>query len=68
MEIPGRRIKNDIHLEDYFLKLPKLLYIKFAKFRTGNHRFPCETGRYDDTDFSERKCNLCDKNDVGIQV
>ena len=63
-----RIFKNDPSLENYLLKLPKSLYIKLAKFRTGNHRFPCETGRYHGIDYSERKCTLCDNNDIGDEM
>ena len=35
------------------------------KFRTGNHKLPVETGRWDGTDVSDRKCPLCSINDIG---
>ena len=60
--------KDDLNFEEYLLQLPKQLYINFARFRTSNHRFPCETGRYQDIDYPERKCNLCDKNDIGDEM
>ena len=63
-----RIFKNDPSLEIYLFKLPKSFYIKQAKFQTGNHRFPCETGRYQGIDYSERKCTLCDNNDIGDEM
>ena len=60
--------KDNINLEDYFLKLPKSMYEHFARFRTGNHRFPCETGRYQGVDYAERKCRLCNMQDVGDEM
>ena len=48
--------KENIKLEEYFLKLPKFMYECLARFRTGNHRFPCETGRYQGVEYAERKC------------
>ena len=44
------------------------MYLNFAKFRTSNHRFPCEVGRYHNIELSDRKCTLCDKNDVGDEM
>lgn len=60
--------KDSMNLEGYLLKLPKPLTINLAKFRTSNHHFPCETGRYNDIDYAERKCRLCDKNDIGDEM
>ena len=58
--------KENINLESYLLDLKKNDYLKLLKFRTGNHHFPVETGRWSGTDISERKyqlCQLCDKGD-----
>lgn len=35
------------------------------KFRTSNHKFPIEKGRWENIDHADRKCNLCQKNDIG---
>ena len=59
--------KDNINL-DYFLKLPKSMYEHFARFRTGNHRFSCETGSYQGVDHAERKCGLCNMQDVGDEI
>lgn len=60
-----RIFKEHIVLEPYFYKLPTALYLNLAKLRTGNHRFPCERGRWLGIDISERKCILCDLQDIG---
>ncbi|MEW8548397.1 MAG: hypothetical protein AB2693_33250, partial [Candidatus Thiodiazotropha sp.] len=57
--------KNEYALEKYFVLLPRKLYIKLFKLRTGNHKLPVETGRWDGIDISERKCSLCPLNDTG---
>ena len=58
-------IKDDVKLEPYFLQLQPKHYIPFTKFRTGNHRFPVEVGRWEGIPLGERKCTLCDSNDIG---
>ena len=57
--------KDRIQLEDYLLKLSKKDYLTLVKYRTSNHYLPVETGRWNRTDISERKCLLCNKNDTG---
>ena len=44
------------------------MYEYLARFRTGNHRFPCETGRYQNVEYAERKCTLCNLEDVGDEM
>ena len=36
-----------------------------VRFRTANHKLPIETGRWNNIDLPERKCELCNKNDLG---
>lgn len=60
-----RIFKDNINLEKYFLKLPKNLYINLAKLRTGNHRFPCERGRWENIELHDRKCLLCNLQEIG---
>ena len=43
----------------------KFYHDKIIKYRTGNHRLPTETGRWGDTPLNERKCNVCNKNNIG---
>ena len=58
-------IKDNISLENYFTSLPTNLYLNLVRFRTGNHKLPVETGRWNDTDHQERKCLLCTKDTIG---
>lgn len=58
-------IKDDVSLELYLKLLPRNLWISMFKFRTDNHKFPVETGRWNDIEYRERKCTLCDSGDVG---
>ena len=60
-----RLFKDSIHLESFFIKLPRSLYIHLGKLRTGNHRFPCERGHWQGLDRNERKCTLCNCLEVG---
>ena len=55
-------------MEDYLTILPKSMYITFAKFRTGNHRFPIEVGRCQNIELAERKCTLCNTGDIGNEM
>ena len=57
--------KENIELEPYLKLLPKKLYIPVIKFRTSNHKLPVETGRWENIPYGERKCSLCNKNDIG---
>ena len=57
--------KNDINFENYLIKLYKKHWSTLLKFRLSNHRLPIETGRQDNIPLAERKCNLCEKNDIG---
>ena len=60
--------KETIELERYFLTLPPKQYLTLVKFRTSNHRFPVETCRWEGIPLADRKCNLCDKNDIADEV
>ena len=57
--------KQDYVLERYFILLPRKLYQQLFKIRTSNHKLPIETSRWDDIEISERKCPLCNTNDIG---
>ena len=57
--------KENTELESYLKLLPKKLYISIIKFRTSNHKLPVETGRWENIPYGERKCSLCNKNDIG---
>ena len=57
--------KQDYVLERYFILLPRQLYRQIFKIRTSNHKLPVETSRWEDIEISERKCPLCNTNDIG---
>ena len=59
--------KQNTDLEGYLTQLEKREYLNLFKFRTANHHLPVETGRYDGTPFSSRKCQLCASADVGTE-
>ncbi len=39
--------------------------LSMVRFRTANHKLPIETGRWSGIYHSDRKCNLCNNNDLG---
>ena len=63
-------IKSEIKLENYLLSLPNNERLNFMHFRTGNHRFPIETGRWKQSSvpFFDRKCPLCTLNLIGDEM
>lgn len=58
-------IKQGITLEKYLITVQRKYWQSVLKLRTENHKFPVETGRWNDIDYRDRKCNLCDNYDVG---
>lgn len=57
--------KKELKIEPYLTKLDKIDALYLCKFRTGNHRLPITTGRYNSTNIQERICHLCDLNEIG---
>lgn len=57
--------KQDLIQESYLTSLPRNAYITMIKFRTSNYKLPVETGRWEGIPHNERKCSLCEKNDIG---
>ena len=57
-------LKESISLEPYLLKLNKNEWKYLLKFRTGNHFFPSEAGRWSNIQINERRCNFCTKQDL----
>jgi hypothetical protein len=59
--------KENTLFEEYFSILPNSLRLALMHFRTGNHRFPIEVGRWSQSfiPHEQRKCNLCPLNDLG---
>jgi hypothetical protein len=60
-----RCFKDVLEFENYFNLLPDSLFINLCKFRTSNINIPIETGRWNNTPRSERKCTLCINDDLG---
>ena len=60
--------KNNINCERYLHILTGQSAMTMSKFRTGNHKFPVEVGRWNGIDLSERKCNLCLSNNIGDEL
>ena len=57
--------KQTLTMESYLLSLTENLYLPLIKFRTSNHKLPVEVGRWENIPYEDRKCRLCDKNDIG---
>ena len=57
--------KMNINFETFLISLPRSFSIPMVKFRTANHKLPIEVGRWENIVYDDRKCNLCDKNDLG---
>ena len=57
--------KQNINLESYITALPRRVFIPIIKFRTCNYKLPIETGRWHDVPYNERKCTLCNQNELG---
>lgn len=61
-----RIFKSNFCCEDYLLLLlPRKLRTLFVKYRTTNHHFPIEIGRWNSTPLEDRKCGLCEANQFG---
>ena len=60
--------KTEFEFENYLITLPKNFYLPLIKFRTGNHKLPVETGRWENIPHNDRKCNLCKLNQVGDEI
>ena len=60
-----RIFKERLQLENYLLKLPFKKCKLLCRFRCCNFKLPIETGRWNNTPRSERKCNICNSNDSG---
>ena len=58
---PYKLFKENLEFEPYLKVLPRNAYIPLINFRTGNHKFPVETGRWEILPHTERKCTLYDK-------
>ena len=60
-----KKFKTIFCLEKYLLLLQPRQWKPIIKLRTSNHYLPVETGRWNNTERHERKCNLCNENELG---
>ena len=62
-----KEFNQDYSLKKYLTMLPADLWMPLCRFRTGNHRLPVEFYSWDKfwKPRSERKCNICNLNDIG---
>ena len=58
---------TDMSLEHYLTALTPSLRLAMFHFRTGNHTFPVEIGRWHHSyaPYESRRCNLCSLNELG---
>jgi hypothetical protein len=60
-----RILKNELTLEQYLVSVDRKSSIAVCKFRAGNSKIPIVTGRYSGVERKDRKCNLCQLNEIG---
>ena len=60
-----RIFKTDFGFEKYIELLNDRDRNTLCRFRTTNHRFPIETGRWLNIERNERNCTLCNLNKLG---
>ena len=60
-------LKEGWAMEYYLTSLDKELAHHMVRFRTANHKFPIEVGRYNGLDVVNRKCRHC-TNAVGDEI
>ena len=56
--------RKTIYFENYLINVSKVCFSKIIKYRTGNHRLPVTTGRWD-APLNVRKCKICTTDDIG---
>ena len=60
-----RIYKSNFCFEQYLSVLPSDLRMNLCKFCCLSNNLPIETGRFFNIDRSERRCNLCNVNELG---
>jgi len=58
---------QDLTMEPYLTSLEPRHSRVLTKFRTGNHRLPIITGRYENIDRQDRLCTKCQEGKVGSE-
>ena len=58
--------QHDLSIECYLLSDIPVYYKKcLTKYRTTNHRLPIEVGRWNNVIRNDRKCELCNLDEIG---
>ena len=57
--------QNHTNRENYINTLSGPSLLTMFKFRTANHKLPVEVGRWANVELSDRKCLLCQNNQIG---
>ena len=60
-----RLIKNELCLEEYYIKFKKSVYKPISQYRSGNHKLPVEIGRWEKIPYNQRICPKCPKRTLG---
>jgi hypothetical protein len=60
-----KEYKKELVYENYLNKLDVSLKYFLIRFRTSNHKLPIEYGRYFNVPKNDRKCLLCNLQDIG---
>lgn len=60
-----RLFKTNFEINKYFHLLPNYYCRIITAFRTRNHKFPNEIGRWAGIALNNRKCTLCRENEIG---
>ena len=60
-----KEYKTELKFENYLVEMDVSFSYFLVKFRTSNHRLPIEEGRFNQIARADRKCLVCDSNDIG---
>ena len=60
-----KEYKTELKFEYYLVEMDVSLRYFLVKFRTSNHRLHIEEGRFNQIARADRKCLVCDSNDIG---
>ena len=60
--------KDNLKMENYLINLNKSYTIPLIKIRTRNNFLPIENESWSGIEVSDRKCTLCDTNDIGDEI
>ena len=60
--------KDNLNCERNLINVSKFYYSKIIKYRTGNHRLPVGTGRWDNLPLNERKCKVCTTDKLVMSI